>query len=614
MAAVLRSPAHDTTLASPTSPWRSFFTDASRTVWERRGRSFGFHRSTPSSSVSTSSSLLSLYPTSTRATVSTAPPPSSTVTRAPRFLSAVGAVSRAEEVEEVDAAVLEDAQRTRNRGSSSAQETHSSSILHHLLPSRPHRHRPERVASSLPKRRAPHPSSVVTTTRRKKKKKTTRWASFLSLWSIRLPSSSSARGVGTMVRPDCRMNWFLLRHAGGVFLSYLLTPRSHWRKKSTCLPRSATTSPLTRTASRRRMTQPRRTPEGTPRSAHGVTASPCVASRPRSPLPRLSPVSPASRTSSAVASFSSPNRRSEWGCTPPEERKKPKKKVEWARSLTRETTKGHQSGRRIPSEKRVPSWKGDRGEYDGRSETSRAIHGQSFSSRFPARYGKEERFLSRVWSVLLTWMWWIILPCLAPVSFLFHVLPMMVVGGKDRGKRCASVRKRPFQGKKDFLPPLLKGFSFSAFSSASHGSSTSNTAHFTATTPPAPNTPPSPRPSSSDQEAATQATTTMSSPPSPLLSSSPSTSGVFIPQQHAHSPLSSQRYFLPISVPVLFVYGGGKSSMLHSRQWSEYIETKGLLDGGLSRVVCIEGGGHWFFAEPAHREEVADEVEAFLSS
>lgn len=53
--------------------------------------------------------------------------------------------------------------------------------------------------------------------------------------------------------------------------------------------------------------------------------------------------------------------------------------------------------------------------------------------------------------------------------------------------------------------------------------------------------------------------------------------------------------------------------MLHSRQWSEYIETKGLVDGGISRVVCVEGGGHWFFAEPAHRDEVAEVVDTFLS-
>lgn len=86
----------------------------------------------------------------------------------------------------------------------------------------------------------------------------------------------------------------------------------------------------------------------------------------------------------------------------------------------------------------------------------------------------------------------------------------------------------------------------------------------------------------------------------------------FTPYQYMHSPLVSQRFFLPLHVPVLFMYGGGKRFMLHSRQWSEYVQCKGLVDGK-SKVVCVEGAGHWFFAEPKHRDEVADEVFEFIT-
>eukprot|EP00796_Vickermania_ingenoplastis_P011009 gene11009-7652_t len=87
----------------------------------------------------------------------------------------------------------------------------------------------------------------------------------------------------------------------------------------------------------------------------------------------------------------------------------------------------------------------------------------------------------------------------------------------------------------------------------------------------------------------------------------------FVPHQAMHSPLCSQRFFVPIHVPVLFLYGTGKRCMLHSAQWRQYVDWKGTRDGGRSRVVPVEGGGHWFFAEPQCRDAVAAEVVASVN-
>lgn len=86
----------------------------------------------------------------------------------------------------------------------------------------------------------------------------------------------------------------------------------------------------------------------------------------------------------------------------------------------------------------------------------------------------------------------------------------------------------------------------------------------------------------------------------------------FTPRQEMHSPLATQRFFLPPQVPVLFLYGSSKYCMLHSREWVEYVEYRGLMEDGLSRVIRVDGGGHWFFAEASHSAEVASAVIDFL--
>ncbi|RNF12894.1 hypothetical protein TraAM80_00052 [Trypanosoma rangeli] len=74
---------------------------------------------------------------------------------------------------------------------------------------------------------------------------------------------------------------------------------------------------------------------------------------------------------------------------------------------------------------------------------------------------------------------------------------------------------------------------------------------------------------------------------------------------------NSQRFFIPISVPVLFLYGTEKTVMLHSQEWIEYIEEKGKHDG--SQVVAVPGG-HWFFAEKRNKRRVAERIGAFLDA
>ncbi|RNF22485.1 uncharacterized protein Tco025E_03085 [Trypanosoma conorhini] len=74
---------------------------------------------------------------------------------------------------------------------------------------------------------------------------------------------------------------------------------------------------------------------------------------------------------------------------------------------------------------------------------------------------------------------------------------------------------------------------------------------------------------------------------------------------------SSQRFFIPISVPVLFLYGTEKRIMLHSQEWIEHIEEKGKRDG--SQVVAVPGG-HWFFAEKKNKKRVAERIVEFLDA
>ncbi|EKF29813.1 hypothetical protein MOQ_006385 [Trypanosoma cruzi marinkellei] len=74
---------------------------------------------------------------------------------------------------------------------------------------------------------------------------------------------------------------------------------------------------------------------------------------------------------------------------------------------------------------------------------------------------------------------------------------------------------------------------------------------------------------------------------------------------------SSKRFFIPISVPVLFLYGTEKPIMLHSHEWIKYIEAKGETDG--SEVVSV-AGGHWFFAEDKNKRQVMERIAEFLDA
>ncbi|KAF5226481.1 hypothetical protein ECC02_000606 [Trypanosoma cruzi] len=74
---------------------------------------------------------------------------------------------------------------------------------------------------------------------------------------------------------------------------------------------------------------------------------------------------------------------------------------------------------------------------------------------------------------------------------------------------------------------------------------------------------------------------------------------------------SSRRFFIPISVPVLFLYGTEKPIMLHSHEWIKYIEAKGETDG--SEVVSV-AGGHWFFAEDKNKGQVTKRIAEFLDA
>ncbi|CCW63872.1 unnamed protein product [Phytomonas sp. EM1] len=80
------------------------------------------------------------------------------------------------------------------------------------------------------------------------------------------------------------------------------------------------------------------------------------------------------------------------------------------------------------------------------------------------------------------------------------------------------------------------------------------------------------------------------------------------------SPLISERHFSPIPIPILFMYGSNKSVMQHSPQWCDYITSVKRVEDGISNAIMINGGGHWFFAEPAHREEVAKWILEFIKT
>jgi pimeloyl-ACP methyl ester carboxylesterase len=81
-----------------------------------------------------------------------------------------------------------------------------------------------------------------------------------------------------------------------------------------------------------------------------------------------------------------------------------------------------------------------------------------------------------------------------------------------------------------------------------------------------------------------------------------------------YAPLVIQRYFVPLPVPILFMYGGGKKFMLHADHWCQYIRQYQRPRDGISDVVEVHGGGHWFFAEKKYQKKVADRIAEFLAA
>lgn len=82
----------------------------------------------------------------------------------------------------------------------------------------------------------------------------------------------------------------------------------------------------------------------------------------------------------------------------------------------------------------------------------------------------------------------------------------------------------------------------------------------------------------------------------------------------SHSPLLSQRYFFPITVPTLYLFGGGKPFMFHSSQWLDYLRVEKRGEDGVSDAVEIPGGGHWFFADKRFAKQVADRIIDFITT
>jgi len=75
----------------------------------------------------------------------------------------------------------------------------------------------------------------------------------------------------------------------------------------------------------------------------------------------------------------------------------------------------------------------------------------------------------------------------------------------------------------------------------------------------------------------------------------------------------TMRSFVPIFVPVLYMYGLSKPFQLHSEQWLRHIAFKHQSDH-LSKVVAVADGGHWFFAEGGSSQMIAlQHIDAFLS-
>ncbi|CBZ38930.1 hypothetical protein, conserved [Leishmania donovani] len=106
-------------------------------------------------------------------------------------------------------------------------------------------------------------------------------------------------------------------------------------------------------------------------------------------------------------------------------------------------------------------------------------------------------------------------------------------------------------------------------------------------------------------------------PATPSLAADVSTlpgNGDVVLQPKSHAPLVTQRYFVPLPIPILFMYGGEKRVMFHADHWCSYIRQYQRPRDGISDVVEVQGGGHWFFAEKKYQKKVADRIAEFLAA
>ncbi|CAG9584018.1 conserved hypothetical protein [Leishmania major strain Friedlin] len=106
-------------------------------------------------------------------------------------------------------------------------------------------------------------------------------------------------------------------------------------------------------------------------------------------------------------------------------------------------------------------------------------------------------------------------------------------------------------------------------------------------------------------------------PATPSLAADVSTlpgNGDVLLQPKSHAPLVTQRYFVPLAIPILFMYGGEKRVMFHADHWCSYIRQHQRRRDGISDVVEVQGGGHWFFAEKKYQKKVADRIAEFLAA
>ncbi|KAG5490625.1 hypothetical protein JKF63_00746 [Porcisia hertigi] len=105
-------------------------------------------------------------------------------------------------------------------------------------------------------------------------------------------------------------------------------------------------------------------------------------------------------------------------------------------------------------------------------------------------------------------------------------------------------------------------------------------------------------------------------PATPSLAADVSTlpgNGDIVLHPKGYSPLVTQRFFVPLPIPILFMYGGEKRVMFHADHWCAYIRHYQRPRDGISDVVEVQGGGHWFFAEKKYQKKVADRIAEFLA-